>query len=138
MAHSIGLFLVGMAACSALLAGPGWRGLALGIGAAAFARSGGAWLHGALPTLLLETSRPPTVPEMAVASDGSLFSFDGLRRPGEALNVAWAVALENLAFACTHGKRNCLTGSMYTGELTLGKIVGLVVSKLSEGAVRCS
>jgi hypothetical protein len=47
------------------------------------------------------------------------------------------VALENLAFVCTYGKRNCLTGRMYTGELSLGKISGLVWSKLREGVTQC-
>ena len=27
------------------------------------------------------------------------------------------VALENLAFCCTYGKRNCITNEMYTGEV---------------------
>ena len=36
------------------------------------------------------------------------------------------------------GKRNCLTNEMYSGELSLGKVVRLVGGKLSEGVVRCN
>ena len=57
--------------------------------------------------------------------------------PGEAFGVEWEVFLENLAFTCTYGKRNCLTGQMYNGPLTLGKICSLVYGKLKEGVLRC-
>ena len=32
------------------------------------------------------------------------------------------MCLDSLAFACTYGKKNCLTGEMYRGELSLGKV----------------
>ena len=59
----------------------------------------------------------------------------GLRKAGR--RTEWAASLENLAFVCTYGKKNCLTGDMYRGELSLGKICSLVGAKLREGVVRC-
>ena len=32
------------------------------------------------------------------------------------------MCLDSLAFACTYGKKNCLTDEMYRGELSLGKV----------------
>ena len=32
------------------------------------------------------------------------------------------MCLDSLAFACTYGKKNCLTTDMYRGELSLGKV----------------
>ena len=54
------------------------------------------------------------------------------------LSFAWELMLENLAYTCTYGRKNCLTDKIYgSGPLTLGKIVGPVAGKLSEGVVRC-
>ena len=67
-----------------------------------------------------------------------LFSLAGLQSPSASLGIEWEIALENLAFCCTYGRRNCLTSQMYAGELSLSKILSLVWGKLSEGTVRCA
>lgn len=90
------------------------------------------------PPPQIESQQPPAPKEMATAAANSLFSLGGLRQPLPAFETEYEVLLENLAFACTYGRRNCLTSSMYSGELSLGKIVRLVGGKLSEGVVRCN
>ena len=100
------------------------------------------------------------------AAEHSLFSFAGLRQLFVTFAIEWDVFLDSLAFVCTcessakiaqtraptvsgsaltvlitnaaDGKRNCLTGAMYSGELSLSKIISLVGGKLSEGVLRCN
>jgi hypothetical protein len=134
LARSLGL---GVALLSLLVPGlifrsATWTALPLlaGLG---LARSGGAWLHGMLPAMYLEGA-PPAPP--AVAAGGALASPRAMLDT-RAWAEEWDVALENLAFVCTYGKKNCLTSQMYTGPLSLGKICSLVAGKLSEGVVRC-
>ncbi|KAL1508079.1 hypothetical protein AB1Y20_007673 [Prymnesium parvum] len=138
MAHSLGVLSCVVAAACILIAGPGMWSLGLIAAGALLARAGGAWLHGVLPALLVDSPHPPAPGEMSVVAANSLFSLSGLRQPVSAFRVEWDVLLENLAFTCTYGKRNCLTNDMYSGELSLGKIVSLVSAKLSEGVVRCN
>ena len=67
-----------------------------------------------------------------------LFGPHGVQNGGASLSFAWELMLENLAYTCTYGRKNCLTDKIYgSGPLTLGKIVGPVAGKLSEGVVRC-
>ena len=67
-----------------------------------------------------------------------LFGLHGVQNGGASLSFAWELMLENLAYTCTYGRKNCLTDKIYgSGPLTLGKIVGPVAGKLSEGVVRC-
>jgi hypothetical protein len=134
LARSLGL---GVAMVAVLVPGlvfrsATWTALPL-LAGLALARSGGPWLHGILPAMLLE-GPPPAAP--AVASGGALASPRAIL-DGRAWAEEWEVALENLAFVCTYGKKNCLTGQMYSGPLSLGKICSLVGGKLSEGVVRC-
>ena len=63
--------------------------------------------------------------------------MDGVKDFGASWGAEYALALDSLAFVCTYGKKNCLTNDMYHGQLTLGKITGLVVGKLREGVIRC-
>mmetsp|Transcript_8056 Transcript_8056/g.17500 ORF Transcript_8056/g.17500 Transcript_8056/m.17500 type:complete len:174 (-) Transcript_8056:87-608(-) len=100
------------------------------------ARSGGALINPILPYCLME-NKPPTQPQIDAAAQAGIFCFAGICNPVASLSLEWALLLENLAFACTYGKRNCLTEQMYAGEITLGKICGLVVGKLRQGVVRC-
>ena len=137
LARTFGLGLQGVAALTALMRGPSLVPLFVSAGGILLARSGGKWLHGQLPPMLVEDNRPPSDADVAMAADLGLFSLGGLRYPMLSLSVEWEVALENIAFICTYGKRNCLTSQMYSGTLTLGKIVSLVWGKLSEGIVRC-
>lgn len=134
LARSLGL---GVALLAVLVPGllfrsATWTALPL-LAGLALARSGGPWLHGVLPAMLLEGA-PPAAP--AVASGGALSSPRALL-DGRAWAEEWEVALDNLAFVCTYGKKNCLTNQMYSGPLSLGKICSLVGGKLSEGVVRC-
>ena len=69
-------------------------------------------------------------------TDGVLASPKALL-DGAAWALEWESALESLAFACTYGKKNCLTPQMFAGPLTLAKVCRLVGGKLSEGVVRC-
>uniref|UniRef100_A0A7S1AH88 Uncharacterized protein n=1 Tax=Noctiluca scintillans TaxID=2966 RepID=A0A7S1AH88_NOCSC len=137
MAHSLAVLL---ALFNLLLlfftSGRHWGVNVLLLGAAVWlGRVGGALVHSILPAMLREGA-PPTDNENSAAFSG-IFCRRGLRNPSESLHEEWSTLLENLAFACTYGKQNCLTGQMYYGELTLGKIVGLVWGKLREGVVQC-
>mmetsp|Transcript_17125 Transcript_17125/g.28680 ORF Transcript_17125/g.28680 Transcript_17125/m.28680 type:complete len:216 (+) Transcript_17125:21-668(+) len=132
LAHSAGCVLLALGLLTVLL----WSaliGVCVILSAVALARSGALWLHGVLPTMLVEGA-PPKPFELAV--NNGIFSASGVFDPN-----AWAVerqvALESLAYVCTYGKKNCLTTQMYTGDLSLGKIWRLVYGKLSEGVVRC-
>ena len=87
--------------------------------------------------MLRETERPPSKEEMDAAAGAGLYCVAGVRNFGPNLASEWVMALESLAFVCTYGKKNCLTNEMYRGELSLGKIAGLVWGKLREGVVRC-
>ena len=111
----------------------------LGLAAAGIvlARSGGAWLHNQLPPMYVE-GKQPSEADVAMSAGLGLFSPAVLQDPSLSFKVEYEVMLENLAFLCTYGKRNCLTGQMYSGELSLGKIASLVWGKLSEGTVRCA
>jgi len=87
--------------------------------------------------MLREGSAP--TPAQLQTADGV---FCGILEGRGALSLSewkreWSVAIDNLAFVCTYGKKNCLTNAMYTGELSLRKICSLVYGKLSEGVVRC-
>ena len=114
-----------------------WRAaVVLMLVGAGLARGGGAWLHGVVPDMLRE-GKPPTPEQMAAAAP-VLFGPHGVQNGGASLSFAWELMLENLAYTCTYGRKNCLTDKIYgSGPLTLGKIVGPVAGKLSEGVVRC-
>ena len=107
------------------------------LGGIGMARAGAGLLHGALPSMLHESNRPPTAEEIALSSSVGLFSLDGLKNVGESLGAEYALALDSLAWCCSYGKKNCLTDQMYAGELSLGKICALVWGKLREGVIRC-
>jgi len=126
-------------ACLLLVFGFGWRTLAVfSLGGVGFARAGATLLHGVLPPMLIEAgAKPPKDTEIASAAASGLFCVEGLKSIGTSYAGEYALALDSLAFVCTYGKKNCLTDSMYSGELTLGKIVGLVGGKLREGVIRC-
>ena len=86
---------------------------------------------------MLREGKPPTPEQMAAAAP-VLFGPHGVQNGGASLSFAWELMLENLAYTCTYGRKNCLTDKIYgSGPLTLGKIVGPVAGKLSEGVVRC-
>jgi hypothetical protein len=135
IARSIALALLVISSVVGLLGG--WRiALVLLFAAVGLARRGGGAVHGALPAMLQEGG-PPGAADLTAAATCGLFSGQVMSHPGRCLALEWEVALENLAFACTYGKRNCLTNEMYSGELSLGKVCRLVWGKLSEGTVRC-
>ena len=138
LARALGL-AIAMFAAVLLLLGVGWRvGAIVFLGAIGFARAGAAFLHGALPPMLIEAgAKPPTDAEVASAASAGLFCLDGVKDFGASWGAEYALALDSLAFVCTYGKKNCLTNDMYHGQLTLGKITGLVVGKLREGVIRC-
>jgi len=88
--------------------------------------------------MLIEAGvKEPTEAEIAAAAASGLFCVDGVKNFGASFAAEYALALDSLAFVCTYGKKNCLTGDMYQGEQSLGKIVGLVWGKLREGVIRC-
>jgi len=134
LARSLGLAiaLLALLIIGLLFRSPTWT-VATMLACLWLARSGGAWLHGVLPATLREGGAPA---DASVITDGAFASPKALL-DGGAWAMEWEVALENLAFVCTYGKKNCLTNSMYSGELTLGKVCRLVGGKLSEGVVRC-
>eukprot|EP00501_MAST-03F_sp_TOSAG23-6_P001725 GSMAST32.ASY1.ANO1.1799.1 assembled CDS len=139
LAHSLGLFVFILfgGLFSFVLFGS-WRAVCiciiLGTG---LARSGGGWLHNTLLESLKESSEP-TDAELVEAQHLGFSSLEGLQNPIIMLTLEKEIALENLAFVCTYGKRNCLTNEMYTGQISLGKIFSLVYAKLSQGIVRCN
>jgi len=138
LSRSLGL-LVGGLSVVLLAIGAGWRtGLICLLGGVGLARGGGALLHGLLPAMLVDTARPPTAEEMAAAATVGLYSVEGVKNFGASLTSEWSLTLDSLAYVCTYGKKNCLTGQMFDHEpLSLGKITRLVWSKLREGVVRC-
>ena len=111
LARTAGLILQAFALLGALLYGISWGPLCLSGAGVALARMGGTWLHGVLPPMLQE-GRPPSEADVATAAGLGIFSLTGLQSPGLSLRIEWEVALENLAFCCTYGKRNCLTSQM--------------------------
>jgi len=130
---SIGIILY---ICLTIIDYANWRYLALTIAVQIFfALRGGAWLHSVIPPMLQEGS-PPSDAELASASTG-IFSLQGLSSLSVSLQEEWDVAIENLAFGCTYGKRNCITSAMYDGKITLRKIVSLVGEKLGQGVLVC-
>mmetsp|Transcript_6978 Transcript_6978/g.19002 ORF Transcript_6978/g.19002 Transcript_6978/m.19002 type:complete len:214 (+) Transcript_6978:74-715(+) len=135
MAHSIALAAIFLSALLILLFGFSTTYLLVVAICAGLARSGGAMLHGCLPANLQEGAAPSQA--QVDNAPKALFSPDGLRDFSAALSMEYSVLVENLAFACTYGKRNCLTNDMYSGELSLGKVAGLVWGKLSQGVLRC-
>ena len=137
LARSLGLVLVVLGALVALLFGGRLSAVLLAVAGVQLARGGGAWLHSVLPPMLQEGGGPPSAADVASASGCGLFSAEALAGPADCLTLEYEAAVENLAFACTYGKRNCLTNQMYSGELSLGKVLGLVWGKLSQGVVRC-
>eukprot|EP00485_Elphidium_margaritaceum_P022573 CAMPEP_0202712938 /NCGR_PEP_ID=MMETSP1385-20130828/47579_1 /ASSEMBLY_ACC=CAM_ASM_000861 /TAXON_ID=933848 /ORGANISM="Elphidium margaritaceum" /LENGTH=109 /DNA_ID=CAMNT_0049373135 /DNA_START=260 /DNA_END=589 /DNA_ORIENTATION=- len=106
------------------------------IAGVALSRYGGAWLHRTIPVMWREGNEP-TSSEVSDVKDCGIFSLEGVKDIIQSLKLENQVALENLAFMCTYGKRNCITQSMYRGPLSYGKIFGLVWSKLSGGTVQC-
>lgn len=135
LGRSIGLTLLAFCAFLALVGAYTSAAIFCLVGVS-LARSGGPWLHNILPPMLHE-GQAPTEAEVTAASRHGLFSTEVLSSPLACLALEWEMCLENLAFACTYGKRNCLTSQMYSGELSLGKVCRLVWGKLSEGVVRC-
>ena len=107
------------------------------LGGIGLARGGGALVHSMLPAMLIEVSQPPTAEQMTAAAAAGLYSLAGVKDVAASAAAEYALAVDSLAFVCTYGKKNCLTNDMYRGELTLGKICGLVWGKLREGVVRC-
>ncbi|KAG8471075.1 hypothetical protein KFE25_009496 [Diacronema lutheri] len=136
MAHSLALVVEVLCALSLFVFGFGTTTLCVMLLAAGFARSGGALAHGALPSTLREGA-PPSAAEVEAAAKGA-FGPGLLSAPAAALADEYRVLVENLAFACTYGKKNCLTNDMYAGELSLGKVCSLVAAKLSDGTLRCA
>ena len=132
--------------------------------ATVLARGGGAAVHGVLPAMWREGTAP-TPAQLATSADAGLFSAAGAQSAGSSLALEYEVLLEVLAFFCTYGKRNCITSEMYAGEvcalrahlhtcmaecsccsvcvwvsvaqLSLGKIVRLVWSKVGQGVLSC-
>ena len=93
-----------------LVLGAGWRtGLVCLLGGVGLGRGGGALLHGLLPTMLVDTARPPTAAEMTAAAAVGLYSVEGVKTVGASLASEWSLALDSLAFVCTYGKKNCLS-----------------------------
>jgi hypothetical protein len=136
IAHAIALVFLFSCLLSLLLFGFGTKTLIVALLAIGLSRSGGGVLHTMLPSMLQE-GQPPTPAEVEGASKG-LFGPLILAKPAEAWSDECGSAVECLAFACTYGKTNCLTNSMYTGELSLGKVCSLVGGKLAEGTLRCA
>eukprot|EP00931_Biecheleriopsis_adriatica_P116745 TRINITY_DN92347_c0_g1_i1.p1 TRINITY_DN92347_c0_g1~~TRINITY_DN92347_c0_g1_i1.p1 ORF type:complete len:215 (-),score=46.17 TRINITY_DN92347_c0_g1_i1:34-645(-) len=137
IAHSLGLLVCFTALLLLLLVSNRSWGMVVMLAGSVLARAGGAFVHTWLPKLLQEGSAP-TEAEVAAGATTGFFCLNGLMDPGKSLSQEWAALLENIAFACTYGKRNCLTSQMYSGELSLGKICSLVYGKLSEGVIRCN
>ena len=137
LARTGGLLLELFALLGVALYGVGPKLLCLSAAGVALARMGGTWLHGVLPAMLQE-GRPPSQADLETAAGLGLFSLTGMQSPSLSLGLEREIALENLAFCCTYGRRNCLTSQMYAGELSLGKILSLVWGKLSEGTMRCA
>ena len=136
LAHMAGIIGQFIALLAFLLFGSWRAAVVLMLVGAGLARGGGAWLHGVVPDMLRE-GKPPTPEQMAAAAP-VLFGPHGVQNGGASLSFAWELMLENLAYTCTYGRKNCLTDKIYgSGPLTLGKIVGPVAGKLSEGVVRC-
>jgi hypothetical protein len=138
LARALGLAAIFLAILMIVL-GFGWRVVAVFFAFGVICARGGApVLHGALPPTLIESgAKVPTATEVQAAAAAGLFCIDGVKSLGESFAAEYALALESLAFVCTYGKKNCLTNDMYSGELSLGKICGLVWGKLREGVIRC-
>lgn len=137
MAHSLGLVICFIGILFLVLLANRWWGVCISFAGMVLARMGGPSVHGMIPALLQEGSTP-TKSEVDAGALAGLFCLQGAMKPAASLATEWKVLLENLAFACTYGKRNCLTNDMYAGELTLGKICGLVAGKLRQGVVSCN
>ena len=76
--------------------------------------------------------KPPTPEQMAAAAP--VFGRSAERRR---LALAWELMLENLVHLHVRPQELSHRQDLRLGALTLGKIVGLVAGKLSEGVVRC-
>ncbi|CAL1126867.1 unnamed protein product [Cladocopium goreaui] len=63
-----------------------------------------------------------------------IFSWDVLSMPQWCLEAEWEQAKEQLIYAITGGKRNCLTRKLYDGPRSLPSILQTVVAKLQEGS----
>ena len=119
-----------------ILLGTSWRiPLLLLAGFVYQARYGAAWIHGIVPRLVQE-GMPPSPQDVAQSSPG-VFALDAISDPSGRVSEEWESFLENLAFTCTYGKTNCLTSQMYSGRITLGKIISLVGDKLGQGVIAC-
>eukprot|EP00746_Dinoflagellata_sp_MGD_P073224 gnl/MRDRNA2_/MRDRNA2_29734_c0_seq1.p1 gnl/MRDRNA2_/MRDRNA2_29734_c0~~gnl/MRDRNA2_/MRDRNA2_29734_c0_seq1.p1 ORF type:complete len:230 (-),score=23.64 gnl/MRDRNA2_/MRDRNA2_29734_c0_seq1:41-634(-) len=137
LAHSLGLILLFFGLLLMLFMSNRYWGLCIIFGGIVLARTGGQFIHSMLPPLLHE-GNAPTSQEMSAGSCSGLFCLSGIMDPASSFAIEWATLLENLAFICTYGKRNCLTSEMYAGEITFGKIFSLVYGKLSSGVVKCN
>ena len=110
LARSLGLAVSVLGVVLVLVLGAGWRtGLVCLLGGVGLGRGGGALLHGLLPTMLVDTARPPTAAEMTAAAAVGLYSVEGVKTVGASLASEWSLALDSLAFVCTYGKKNCLS-----------------------------
>lgn len=136
MAHTLALAVELACLLSLALFGLGKTAAFVMLLAFGFARSGGTVLHSLLPANLREGPAPSPA-EVDAASKGA-FGPGLLASPADALSDEYRAGVENLAFACTFGKKNCLTNDMYSGELSLGKICSLVGAKLADGTIRCA
>eukprot|EP00941_MAST-03F_sp_MAST-3F-sp1_P005321 g5321.t1 len=137
MAHSFGLCLCVFGVLFSLLFSVRFGLLCVFLGTG-LARGGGIFVHNyLLPKLLLE-GKPPSSYDISAAQELGLFSIEGLKSAFQSLSHEYVVLLENLAFACTYGKRNCLTNQMYTGPITASKIFNLVWGKVSQGIFNCA
>eukprot|EP00930_Biecheleria_cincta_P076821 TRINITY_DN64031_c0_g1_i1.p2 TRINITY_DN64031_c0_g1~~TRINITY_DN64031_c0_g1_i1.p2 ORF type:complete len:196 (-),score=19.88 TRINITY_DN64031_c0_g1_i1:28-615(-) len=137
IAHSLGVICACVGLLLLLLVSNRSWGLVVLLAGTIIARAGGYTVHGLLPKLLQEGAAP-TEAEVAAGASVGCFCLAGLLEPGTSISQEWTALLENLAFVCTYGKRNCLTSQMYAGDITLGKICSLVSGKLSQGVVRCN
>ena len=137
MAHTLGVILFFFSAIVFIF----FRKLAVVIAVASvcFAKYGGGRLHEVLPTIFRE-GRTPSSDELSRTSNVGVFCVSALFDPWLAIKTEYCVFLENLAWLCTYGKKNCLTSQIYSGreQLSFGRIVSLVFAKLRSGVVMCN
>ena len=109
IAHSLGCCFCAFGALLSVLIPRWWRfALFFCVAGVGLAKSGAIWLHDNLPAMYQE-GRAPTAVEVERAASSGIFCMEGLQSASERLSEEWHIALENLAFACTYGKRKCVT-----------------------------